>query len=200
MTEVLAIEEQQLALEPDVEEARRFLEQLGPGEEFTFQTFSDRKDGAGLGNLARTFHGSLDQHAKDLASLNLQGAGIFVMVSAGDGRIHAGNKTCRTAKNVIRVRAVFVDLDGAPLEPVIQSKVAPDIVVESSPGRWHAYWLLDECPLDEFKPTQLALAHAFGGDPKVSDLCRVMRLPGFWHQKHQPFMSRTVDVSGLEGE
>jgi hypothetical protein len=30
----------------------------------------------------------------------------------------------------------------------------------------------------------------FGGDPKVSDLARVMRVPGFFHQNGEPFMTR----------
>ena len=186
--------------EPDLEGAHRFLELLGPGEVFTFQTFPDKKDASSGFKPTRVLHGTLDEHAETLMSLNRKGAGIFVMVNEGNGQILEGKNTCRTAENVVRVRAAFVDLDGAPLKPVIQSKVAPDIVVESSLGRWHTYWLLDECPLNEFKPTQIALAQAFGGDPKVTDLCRVMRLPGFWHQKHEPFMSRIVDLSELKGE
>ena len=45
------------------------------------------------------------------------------------------------------------------------------------------------CPLDEFKERQVLLAEMFDGDPKVCDLPRVMRLPGFLHQKGEPFLS-----------
>jgi hypothetical protein len=43
--------------------------------------------------------------------LNREGAGVFVTVNETDLK-------GRTAKNITSVRAVFVDLDGAPLEPV----------------------------------------------------------------------------------
>jgi Primase C terminal 2 (PriCT-2) len=37
---------------------------------------------------------------------------------------------------------------------------------------------------------QLALAELFDSDPEVCDLPRVMRPPGTWHQKGEPFQSR----------
>jgi hypothetical protein len=189
-----------MVLVPDLEEARRFLDLLDPSGQFTFQTFPDKKGARRGGNLSCVVHGSLDEHAKTLASLNLQGAGVFVMVNAGDGTVHAGNKTCRTAKNVVRIRSAFIDLDGSPLDPVLETEVLPSIVVESSPTRWHAYWQLDDCPLDRFKPMQIALAEKFGGDSSVNDLCRVMRVPGFYHQKADLFMTRIVDINEIKGK
>ena len=165
-----------------------------------FQAIVDKKGAPHDGKLNRVAHGSLEEHADMLISLNLQGAGVFVMVNEGDGVTHAGNKTCRTIKNVVRVRAAFVDLDGSPLDPVLVAPVPPSIIVESSPNRWHTYWQLHDCPLEQFKPIQIALAEKFGGDPSVNDLCRVMRLPGFIHQKHDPFMTRIVDIKTIRGE
>src|SRR5262249_12827835 len=48
--------------------------------------------------------------------------------------------------------------------------------------------------LDAFTPTQELIAKRFGSDPKVKDLPRVMRLPGFWHRKGEPFMVRIIEV------
>ena len=185
------------ALQPDLEEARNFLELLAPGEPVTFQTFDDDKV-AKRGYLARVFHGTLDEHADSLISINDQGGGVFVMVNEGDGVVHSGEKSCRTTRNVVRVRAVFVDLDGAPLDPVRKSGVDPHIVVNSSPGRWHAYWRVSDCPLAEFKAIQIALAKKFSGDASVNDLSRVMRLPGFFHNKAEPFMTRTVNLDNFK--
>jgi hypothetical protein len=176
------------SLRPDLEEAERFLELLDPSGLFTFQTFDDnaeRKDH----RLARVVHGTFAQHAGALTALNQRGAGVFVMVNEGNGVPKAG-KTCRSNANVVRVRRAFVDLDGAPLEPVLAAFTSPHVVVESSPGKWHAYYLIENCSLQEFGPVQRALAARFGGDPSVCDLARVMRLPGFWHQKAEPFMTR----------
>jgi len=182
-----------LPITPDLDQARRFLELLDPRGVFTFQTFSDRKEDkkGSFDPNARVFHGTLDEHGPRLVELNQQGVGVFVMVNEGDGVVHDGFKTCRTKANVIAVRALFVDLDGAPLEPVLEA-LPPDIVVESSPGKWHGYWLDDGAPLEDFERRQKQLAAKFNGDPSVHDLPRVMRVPGFFHFKGEPFMSQLV--------
>src|SRR5208283_3264504 len=43
-----------------------------------------------------------------------------------------------------------------------------------------------------FAVVQKELAKRFGSDPSVVDLCRVMRWPGFFHQKEEPFLSRII--------
>ena len=155
------------------------------GDRFTFQTFDDSPHKSPA--LSRILHGTLREHAATLAGLNERGAGVFVMVNAGDGK-------GRKAGNVQRVRALFADLDGSPLAPVRAATLPPHCIVESSPGRWHAYWLLSDCPLDRFKPLQQAMAERFDADRKVCDLPRVMRLPGFDHRKGEPFASRIVTL------
>lgn len=170
----------------DLNEAAQLLDALEPGGIFTFQTFDDtpakRKD------MASIRHGALADCADYLKRQNGQGAGIFVTVNKTDGK-------GREYRNVERVRALFVDLDGAPIEPVRSGPLLPHITVESSPGRWHAYWLVDGCGLDDFKPLQRGLIALFGGDKACIDLPRVMRLPGFWHRKAAPFMSRVLDYN-----
>jgi hypothetical protein len=168
----------------DLAEARAFLARLDPSGQFTFQTFDE--SGLKRTRLSRILHGSLDEHAPALMQLNSQGAGVYVMVNAGDG---AG----RSASNVKAIRALFADLDGSPLAPVRAFSLRPHMVVESSPGRWHAYWLADGVPLAEFKPLQKAIAERFASDPKVCDLPRVMRLPGFLHNKGKAYASNVID-------
>jgi len=169
-----------MVLPPD--EARRFLHLLEPNGKFTFQTIPDKKTALRGSALAHVFHGDPDEHLETLVSLNRQGAGVFVMVNEGDGVVHPGIRTCRTVKNVIRVSSFFIDLDGSPLDPVLKAKVLPSIIVESSPAHWHAYWLVEDCPLAQFKPTQITLAEKFAGDPSVNDLCRVLRVLVQQHQ------------------
>lgn len=147
--------------------ASRFLAALD-GEEaaFTFQTFDDnaeRKDK----RLARVRHGNFEAHRRELDELNAMGAGVFVTVNKTDGK---GRKT----GNILRVRAVFVDLDGAPLDPVMRSTPTPHIVIESSPGRWHAYWRIADVKNEQFRDLQKALAARFNGDQAVNDLPRVI--------------------------
>ena len=152
----------------------------------TWQTFDDDEDRKDLA-LARVLHGALKQHAKTLEALNKRGAGVHVAVNKTDGR-------GRKRENVIAVRAAVVDLDGAPLDPVNKALLQPQILNESSPGKWHGYWLMKNCPLEEFTPVQEAIAKAFDGDTSVTDLPRVFRVPGFYHRKGKPFQSRTVRI------
>ena len=163
-----------------MKQAQRFLAILAGDEPVTFQTFNDGK--TQNGKLARILQGRLKDHEDTLNTLNSQGAGVFVMVNHGDGQ---GRKTI----NVTGVRALFVDLDGAPLEPVTDCAIEPHMVIESSRDRYHAYWLVSDCALDQFTKLQAALAIKFNSDPKVKDLPRVMRLPGYWHQKDTAFLT-----------
>lgn len=175
----------------DLKQAQAFLDALEPGGKFTFQTFPEAavRDEQPT-SRPRVLHGTLDEHGNELTSLNMKGAGIFVMVNAGDGIPQSGSRTCRTAKNVVKVRANFVDLDGSPIEPILECELSANIIVSSSPGRWHAYWLVDGEELAEFSVLQKQLASRFKGDKSVNDLPRVMRLPGFNHMKAQPFPVR----------
>ena len=174
-------------LTSDLQAAQAFLDALDHAGVFTFQTFDDKK-GRGDRSLARIFHGTLSEHAAALTDLQQRGAGVFVMINEGDG-------TGRGAANVKRVRAHFLDLDDAPIEPVLEADLPPHIVVESSPGKFHVYWRVDHCPLDRFKERQHALADRFNGDHSVCDLSRVLRLPGFWHLKGVPFQARLITPS-----
>lgn len=178
-------------LNPNFDVAERFLDALEPNGKFTFQTFDDDQDRKDK-SLARQLNGTLRDHFDQLHSLQEKGAGIFVTINQTDLK-------GRKAENVVAVRANFVDLDGAPIEPVLKHICEPHIIVESSKGRWHAYWR-SNLNKEDFTPTQKALIKAFDGDKSVIDLPRVMRLPGFFHQKVKgsvksaPFMTRLEQI------
>ena len=168
-----------------IHDAQRFIALLEPRGQFTFQTFTDRPGGT---TRPVVLHGPLEEHGVTLRRLNAAGAGIFVTVNQTDLK-------GRKASNISRVRAFFVDLDGSPLEPVLSGPLPPHIVIETSHGKWHCYWLIDHCDMEHFGFIQKKLAQRFGGDEKVIDLPRVMRLPGFLHQKKEPFLSRIVKAT-----
>jgi hypothetical protein len=171
----------------DLQEAARFLDFIGEGRPVTFQTYSEHKpEGEDRDKLARVLHGTLAQRATRLQALHADGAGVWFMVNAGDGK-------GRKATNVQRVRALFADTDGAPLEP-LRRAARPHAVIETSPGRWHVYWLVTGCATDQFAAAQRAIAARFGTDSQVIDLPRVLRVPGFWHRKADPFMVRIVEL------
>jgi len=173
---------------PDLHAAERFFTLMAEGEPVTFQTFDDRGKNR---SLAKILHGDIGQLSSKLVGLNIPGAGVFWTVNFTDGK-------GRQAENITGVRSLFVDLDGAPLEPVLSCGIEPHVVVESSLGRWHAYWAVSDVQLAQFKPLQQAIARRFGGDLKVCDLPRVMRVPGFVHHKAAPFLSRIVSTNAVQ--
>lgn len=171
---------------PDFDQAARFLYVLAGDKQHTFQTFADAKGQGGGRGLVKCFHGRLADHAKALARLNDRGAGVFVTVNQTDLK-------GRKRENITRVRAVFIDIDTPGEAPSLE--LPPHILVESSAGKWHAYWVVSDCSLEQFNQVQSALSLRFGSDPAVKDLPRVMRLPGFFHRKGQPFQTRIIDAT-----
>lgn len=176
---------------PDLGEAARFLAILDESaERFEFRTFDDSEERKRSGTLRKELtqkhSGSLNDVAATLAELNSVGAGVYVVVNAGG----------QSGEEINRVRAVFADLDGTPLEPALACGIEPHVILESSPGRWHVYWLVDGLPPAEFKALQQAIIARLGSDKSVCDLPRVMRLPGFDHRKDGVHRVRIIHESG----
>lgn len=180
---------------PDLAQAEQFLQAIDPqADAWTFQTADDHYEKRGY--LAKPLHGPLSQHAAALERLQAKGAGVFVTINETDGK---GRKT----ENIIRVRAVYADYDVA--DPArfdsLELPLQPSVIVESSPGKHHVYWLVDDLALKQFQPLQKRIIELLGTDGQVNDLPRPMRLPGFWHQKTskenpepQPFQTRLVEL------
>lgn len=175
---------------PDLTVARQFLSLLDKnGSKFTFEVIEEPKPKDRKAKIQR-YHGTLEQYQKILINANQNGYGVFVAVNATNG---AG----RRKEDIERIRALFVDLDGSPIATVYDAPLKAHIIVESSPGRFHGYWIVDGVPLEQFESAQKKLAQRFKGDPSVCDLPRLMRLPGFVHRKEAPFQSRILDASGI---
>jgi P4 family phage/plasmid primase-like protien len=177
-----------MPLSTDIDQAKRFLNVFG-STQFTFQTFDDNQKRKSR-SLVRVLHGTIEQHFIELSELSANGAGVFVTINETDLK-------GRTEKNIMRVRAVFADFDETDgrHEAALNYERKPHIVVESSPGKFHVYWLVSDMPLNYFSAVQRAIIARFGSDRVVKDLPRVMRLPGFFHQKHEPFKTRIVRIS-----
>jgi hypothetical protein len=167
---------------------------VGPKEFFrlfpggkTIQTFDDKGHDRSLANIFY-FPGEMSAlMQKELEKLNKRGAGIFFCVNEADG---AGRKVA----NVTRTRAAFADLDGVSIDVALPYK--PTLIVESSPGKYHCYWITTDLPIAAFTELQKNIARIFGSDPKVSDLPRVMRVPGFYHLKGEPFLTKVWGGTG----
>ena len=183
-------------LQPNITDAETFLDHLDyVTTKFTFQTFDDNQDRRDP-SLTRVLHGSLWVHWDELGRLNRRGAGIFICVNTTDLKGRANT-------NITKVRAIWQEDDSgdAPELPI-----RPHIVVESSPGKYHRYFRIraEKCPSPtEFRTVQKRLAKDYGSDPNAIDIARVLRVPGFFHQKinkkkgqmGKPFMVRLVETN-----
>jgi hypothetical protein len=148
------------------------------------QVFDDRGED---GRLAEWRYGRLTDQAiqKWLVVKIKAGCGVFVTINRTDG-------TGRRRQNVTHYLASFIDLDGKELPT--RWPIQPDIIIESSAGRYHVYWLLEPgTDLALWEDTQARLAAYYGGDKKVTDAARVMRVPGFFHQKAELFRTRILE-------
>jgi hypothetical protein len=123
-------------------EALKFLDCIDSRtDRFTFQTFDDNKDRKD-GRLAHTFHGTLDEHFQTLVNLNLRGAGVFVTVNST-------NFQERTTECIDEVRCYFADLDNVPLDNIKRLARQPHITVETSPGKYQAFFNIEDAPLGQ---------------------------------------------------
>ena len=200
-------------LTPDLTLAQAFLNALdsSPDARFGFRTFDDKGDDP---RLAVKAYGTLDRGARQssnptkngqpcrptrlLSYMQGKGAGAFVVPNELDGQ---GQRK----GNVVAVRTFYIDADSRPQVEAAHAFIArtglvPTIEVAS--GGIHQniekrqiYWRVAGCPVDEFTRAQLTLVSRTGSDPAVQDASRVMRLPGFWHQKGEPRMSRILSLS-----
>ncbi len=187
-------------MEPNYSDAKLFVETLYEHETLTFQTASKNDD------IKPTFkHGTLDQHWDWLVDQNGLGANIYIMVNEGDGR-------GRKLHNVKAIISTLVDQDGGPIDPVLSCDLKPNIITETSEGRYQGLWRVRRTPVardtrysldDLYKRIHSGIANKFNSDPATKSLSHVCRLPGFINHNHTPFVSRvykTFDSAQLSIE
>jgi hypothetical protein len=124
----------------------------------------------------RHIHEPLEHALPFLHRANNDGADIFVVVNET-------NLEGAKDADVVRIRAVFADDDQKRETYRIDWPLEPHLIIESSPGRYHYYWLVDGLAVAEFKLVQQAIAKQYGTDPSITNPARLMRLPGFINNK-----------------
>lgn len=107
--------------------------------------------------------------------------GVFFVVNPGGHRDDeiAGVAAHFVEADELSLEAQYANLQGFPL--------APSVIVKTRKSL-HGYWLINDGQRSDFAAVQKALASVFDGDPVISNLSRVMRLPGFDHNKAAPVL------------
>jgi hypothetical protein len=159
-------------------------------------------------SLTHEWYGTYGQVSRDLAEYNARGAAAYVMIN----RTSHG-KWKNKNDDVDHVRAYVIDFDIPseeqiedlpeglrplfrlpPIERLKQliadtAMPPPAMINESSPGKFHAWWPTSGGSPHNFTFAQLTLAARYGGDPAISDRVRIMRIPGYDHNKNAPYRS-----------
>lgn len=167
-----------------------FLTTLDPSDDarFAIETYSDlpkdkKPDPDPLKRRWKNLsHNDVINLIPELEQWNRKRAAIYVAVNEFDG--------FRAKKNLSHLRCVHADMDYASQEQLetLKELCPPSLTVESSPGRFHFYWLLEDrlAPdsMDEIESINRAMLK-FGADKAATDCSRLLRLPGFMNQKHE---------------
>ena len=142
------------------------------------------------------YHEGYDKTREQILSeLNMKnrgksGHGVFFCVNEIDRNL--APKKQRTSAMVVNCRAVFIDDDVVRETHRIDFALEPSIIVESSPGKFHYYWLTETRDFEEWERVMNRIVVDERGDPQARDLVRVMRLPGFKHLKKEAFLTRMI--------
>jgi predicted P-loop ATPase len=176
----------------DYVEAEHYLETLiGPSWATTTlvaQTFDDNATrrkrsqqaekaagGYARDKFAKVHIGTWEKLKSILTTYNKNGAGVFLTINETVGG--------RQVKHLQGIRAVWCEWDSS--NPPPEWPLTPHIEIESSPGKYHFYWLTASGALtaNDHARIMSALVGKWGSDPNAEDVVRVLRIPGFLHQK-----------------
>lgn len=143
---------------------------------------------------AHILRGSFSDLYPTLLDYNTKGYGVFYNVNVMDGRGF-------TLENVHHIRTHVVDLDNtltsnAMLERALNAEPKPHFVVNTSPNKYHVYWLVEPYQGNEyFSNIQRKLKQLYDGDKSIIDPTRVLRVPGFNHLKSEPYLVTYQQIS-----
>jgi putative DNA primase/helicase len=155
------------------------------GETVHIRVFDDKKSGTYKGQKLECELGRIGGMADTLRKHNAKGRGIFFVVNYGGD----------CDEDISRINAVFVENDSLSVDEQIARleafKLPPSMMVKTAKSV-HAYWLVGDVSVEQFRNFQKRLIAHFDGDPSCVNESRVLRLPGFNHCKGEPVMVECV--------
>jgi len=143
-----------------------------------FTYFNGKQQFFSLPNKAETgFYGEYTRNVEGLLRDNEKGKDIYFTVNETKPGIK------RTKDRYLRTRAVHIDDDGKDKHGGLTGgfPLQPNIVVSTSPGKFHYYWLTSTDDGDMTEAVLRGMARDYNGDPNTCDRTRIMRAPGFIH-------------------
>jgi len=167
----------------DFEQAERFIEAIKGSHqvESHFCSFAEKKK---VGRV-HEWDDTLENMKDNISKVNKAGGTQSLYFGIND---LAEGQTKLKADNIGKINALWIDIDDMRPE-LPEFPIEPSIIVRSSVhGKWHVYWLVDDCPVNQGKLNQTRLIQFYGSDPSPKDISRVMRLPGTIHNGGDPVL------------
>jgi hypothetical protein len=161
------------------ENLAKFIYLFGP--EHSFRLFNDKKDAPKCANVINRNTLNDPSFVLTLLKENQEKRGIFFTVNHGDFN---GVKN----ENIVGIRYVWCEDDytGYLRDDF---PIKPNVIVCSSPGKYHYYWRFEEhTKFEEFQNMMDVMVSTWGSDPNAKDRSRVLRVPGFFHNKNDPHL------------
>lgn len=148
----------------------------------------------------------------ELRQAQANGYGVLFMVNEGNGlpspEAAPGNLNCGKRTNVKILKSLFIDTDDVDGEAImvklITLRFIPHFIIETSPKRYHFYFLIDPVPAEGdailwWKALQKKLHSLLPGmDQSMSDINQLLRLPDYFNLKKPPYFKVKVFKENLK--
>ena len=136
---------------------------------------------------------------------NTHGYDIYI----GMNPLHPGSRT-RNKKDIQEVRRVYLDLDEdgpSKLKEVLEDGFSGKLpsasyIINTSPDRYQLIWNVKPRSFSSYEAESLmrGLATRYGGDRSVTDVSRVLRLPGFKHRGKNTWITMSSTSAKLSSK
>ena len=127
--------------------------------------------------------GTIDQLWPAIEAAQANGYGVFLLPNLCG---YSGTKDFVEDEDATEFLTLFCDHDGNTPSAWHRQ---PDVLVNTSPGRDHSYWLIDAIrDPEKWAHAQRRLIAHYKSDPAIKNPSRLMRLPGTLHLKGKPFL------------
>lgn len=138
----------------------------------------------------------IDQALEFLDKENKTGSEIYFMVNEGSGELNEKKSACHSTKNVISLSSIFLDLELNTKEDPLPALndfcdnyfYKPSLIIETSPLRYHVYWLIvpesiTKESVTKWKQIQALLHEKLSSDRTMTDISQILRIPGYTNVK-----------------
>lgn len=179
-----------------------------PGDIIRVRMFKDKDKGNDKGKKYPVRLSEFDANISVLQSYNQQNRGIFFVVNGGgdrDKEVIAAGVPARAqfmecdpeTAELEKVKAGEITIDDLlreQLEKVQRFPLEPSIMIRT----WKSiqcYWITKDGQITRFRGIQGRFVKIFKSDSSIVNESRVMRIPGFYHMKHDPVMVKLLKFS-----